>query len=317
MTRGFVRRRLIGLGLIAAGVLLIVLAYRPEMPPGVRLAIAGAFAAGVFGGLSFLFAGRRGLVCGAVGGVGVAMMYANRALAQPLGGLVAVAGLLIAIGSPMAFDAPERLRAIFAGRKRGGGGKRRPISVASRGQAARSEETSPLLLRRGLWIYQYLREDDRIFVARVLSITDENSEKPLLRSGADYVPGKGSRILKVSEILDVQRRMEPDGGGEYIRIRRRDGGYMPWCELVSGQGAEADAQLARVFKGIPVEWKAGRPPESAFSQGTERRCTGGGRARRRSAGMSGCAGLCWRPASSASFCGCLWSLITGCSARRI
>ena len=38
---------------------------------------------------------------------------------------------------------------------------------------------------------------------------------------------------------------------------------MPWCELVSGDGAKADAQLARVFAGIPVEWKAWTPPKRA------------------------------------------------------
>ena len=51
--------------------------------------------------------------------------------------------------------------------------------------------------------------------------------------------------------------------GEYVRIRRRSGRPMPWCELVSGDGAKVDAQLARVFAGIPVEWKTRKTPKRA------------------------------------------------------
>ena len=123
------------------------------------------------------------------------------------------------------------------------------------------EEVGELLLRSGLWISQYLREGDQIYVARVMAITDESSAKPLLKSAADYAPAKGNTILNVADIADVQRRMGTDG--EYVRIRRHSGRPMPWCELVSGDGAKADAQLAKVFAGIPVEWKAGKTSKKA------------------------------------------------------
>lgn len=261
MTRGFVRRLLAGLGLIVAGALLVALVYRPEMPPGARLAVAGAFAACIFGGLAIILAGWTGLACGVCCGVGIAMTYANQALEQPLSGLVTVAGLLILISAPMATGVPGRIRARFFKREK------EPIRTpAQKPKATRpEEEIDALLLRSGLWIYQYLREGDRIYAARVLSIMDANSEKPLLTSAADYVPAKGSFVLDVADLAGVQRRMGTDG--EYVRIRRRGGGSMPWCELVSGQGAEADAQLARVFAGIPVEWKAGKPPKRASAAG--------------------------------------------------
>lgn len=270
MTRGFVRRLLAGIGLIAAGVLLLVLAYRPEMAPGVRLLQAGVFAACAFGGLAVLLIGWRGLIYGVCSGAGLAMMYANRALRQPLGGLLTIAGLLVAIGSPMVIAVPGRLRAFFVGRKTGRRGERNTAHGASHKQiklrtAHMEEEPDALLLRNGLWISQYLREGDRIYIARVVAITDAKSERPLLRSAADYVPAKGSFILDVADIADVQRRWGADG--EYIRIRRRDGRSMPWCELVSGDGAEADAQLAKVFAGIPVEWKAGKPQKRAADAG--------------------------------------------------
>ena len=57
MTRGFVRRLLAGLGVMAAGVLLLVFVYRPEMLPGVRMLLAGVFAACVFGGLFGILSG--------------------------------------------------------------------------------------------------------------------------------------------------------------------------------------------------------------------------------------------------------------------
>lgn len=261
MTRGFVRRLLAGLGLIAAGALLIVLVYRPEMPPGARLAVAGAFAACAFGGLAVIFAGWTGLACGVCSGVGIAMLQANQALEQPLSGFVTVAGLLILISAPMATGVLGRIRARFLEREKG-----HIRTPARKPKAARpGKEGRALLLRSGLWIYQYLREGDRIYVARVVSITDANSEKPLLTSAADYAPAKGSFVLDVADLAGVQRRMGTDG--EYVRIRRRSGGSMPWCELVSGQGAEADAQLVRVFAGIPVEWKAGKPPKRASAAG--------------------------------------------------
>ncbi len=261
MTRRFIWRLLAGLALIAVGVLILVFAYRPEMPPGVRLLFAGGFAVCAFGGLATVFAGWRGLACGACCGVGIAMMYANQALEQPLSGFVTIAGLLILIASPAALEKPGKIRALFSRGK-----KRAPGRPSIRRNAARSEEEEKaLLLRSGLWIYQYLREGDRIYAARVIAITDESSEKPLLRSAADYVPAKGSFILDVDDIVGVQRRMGTDG--EYVRIRRRSGGYMPWCELLSRQGAEADAQLMRVFAGIPVEWKAGKPPKRASAAG--------------------------------------------------
>ena len=73
MTRGFVRRLLAGLGVMAAGVLLLVFVYRPEMLPGVRMLLAGVFAACVFGGLFGILSGWRGFACGACSGAGLAM----------------------------------------------------------------------------------------------------------------------------------------------------------------------------------------------------------------------------------------------------
>lgn len=259
MTRGFVRRLLAGLGVMAAGVLLLVFAYRPEMLPGVRMLLAGVFAACVFGGLFGILSGWRGFACGACSGAGLAMMYANQALKQPVGGLITIAGLLFAIGAPAVISTPGGIRALFSKWKKGVPERlRRRVKLHA---AKPKEETGELLLRSGLWISQYLREGDQIYVARVMAITDESSAKPLLKSAADYAPAKGNSILNVADIADVQRRMGTDG--EYVRIRRRNGRPMPWCELVSGDGAKADAQLAKVFAGIPVEWKAGKTPKKA------------------------------------------------------
>lgn len=259
MTRGFVRRLLAGLGVMAAGVLLLVFVYRPEMLPGVRMLLAGVFAACVFGGLFGILSGWRGFACGACSGAGLAMMYANQALKQPVGGLVTIAGLLFAIGAPAVISTPGGIRALFSKWKKGVPERlRRRVKLHA---AKPKEETGELLLRSGLWISQYLREGDQIYVARVMAITDESSAKPLLKSAADYAPAKGNSILNVADIADVQRRMGTDG--EYVRIRRHSGRPMPWCELVSGDGAKADAQLAKVFAGIPVEWKAGKTPKKA------------------------------------------------------
>lgn len=259
MTRGFVRRLLAGLGVMAAGVLLLVFVYRPEMLPGVRMLLAGVFAACVFGGLFGIFSGWRGFACGACSGAGLAMMYANQALKQPVGGLITIAGLLFAIGAPAVISTPGGIRALFSKWKKGASERsRRRVKLHA---AKPKEEVGELLLRSGLWISQYLREGDQIYVARVMAITDESSAKPLLKSAADYAPAKGNSILNVADIADVQRRMGTDG--EYVRIRRHSGRPMPWCELVSGDGAKADAQLAKVFAGIPVEWKAGKTPKKA------------------------------------------------------
>lgn len=259
MTRGFVRRLLTGLGVMAAGVLLLVFVYRPEMLPGVRMLLAGVFAACVFGGLFGILSGWRGFACGACSGAGLAMMYANQALKQPVGGLITIAGLLFAIGAPAVISTPGGIRALFSKWKKGAPERsRRRVKLHA---AKPKEEVGELLLRSGLWISQYLREGDQIYVARVMAITDENSAKPLLKSAADYAPAKGNSILNVADIADVQRRMGTDG--EYVRVRRRNGRPMPWCELVSGDGAKADAQLAKVFAGIPVEWKAGKTPKKA------------------------------------------------------
>ena len=259
MTRGFVRRLLAGLGVMAAGVLLLVLVYRPEMLPGVRMLLAGVFAACVFGGLFGILSGWRGFACGACSGAGLAMMYANQALKQPVGGLITIAGLLFAIGAPAVISTPGGIRALFSKWKKGASERsRRRVKLHA---AKPKEEVGELLLRSGLWISQYLREGDQIYVARVMAITDESSAKPLLKSAADYTPAKGNSILNVADIADVQRRMGTDG--EYVRIRRHSGRPMPWCELVSGDGAKADAQLAKVFAGIPVEWKAGKTPKKA------------------------------------------------------
>lgn len=259
MTRGFVRRLLAGLGVMAAGVLLLVFVYRPEMPPGVRMLLAGVFAACVFGGLFGILSGWRGFACGACSGAGLAMMYANQALKQPVGGLITIAGLLFAIGAPAVISTPGGIRALFSKWKKGAPERsRRRVKLHA---AKPKEEVGELLLRSGLWISQYLREGDQIYVARVMAITDESSAKPLLKSAADYAPAKGNSILNVADIADVQRRMGTDG--EYVRIRRHSGRPMPWCELVSGDGAKADAQLAKVFAGIPVEWKAGKTPKRA------------------------------------------------------
>ena len=259
MTRGFVRRLLAGLGVMAAGVLLLVFVYRPEMLPGVRMLLAGVFAACVFGGLFGILSGWRGFACGACSGAGLAMMYANQALKQPVGGLITIAGLLFAIGAPAVISTPGGIRALFSKWKKGAPERsRRRVKLHA---AKPKEEVGELLLRSGLWISQYLREGDQIYVARVMAITDESSAKPLLKSAADYAPAKGNSILNVADIADVQRRMGTDG--EYVRIRRRNGRPMPWCELVSGDGAKADAQLAKVFAGIPVEWKAGKTPKKA------------------------------------------------------
>lgn len=259
MTRGFVRRLLAGLGVMAAGVLLLVFVYRPEMLPGVRMLLAGVFAACVFGGLFGILSGWRGFACGACSGAGLAMMYANQALKQPVGGLITIAGLLFAIGAPAVISTPGGIRALFSKWKKGAHERsRRRVKLHA---AKPKEEVGELLLRSGLWISQYLREGDQIYVARVMTITDESSAKPLLKSAADYAPAKGNTILNVADIADVQRRMGTDG--EYVRIRRHSGRPMPWCELVSGDGAKADAQLAKVFAGIPVEWKAGKTPKKA------------------------------------------------------
>ena len=259
MTRGFVRRLLAGLGVMAAGVLLLVFVYRPEMLPGVRMLLAGVFAACVFGGLFGILSGWRGFACGACSGAGLAMMYANQALKQPVGGLITIAGLLFAIGAPAVISTPGGIRALFSKWKKGAPERsRRRVKLHA---AKPKEEVGELLLRSGLWISQYLREGDQIYVARVMAITDESSAKPLLKSVADYAPAKGNSILNVADIADVQRRVGTDG--EYVRIRRRGGRPMPWCELVSGDGAKADAQLAKVFAGIPVEWKAGKTPKKA------------------------------------------------------
>ncbi len=259
MTRGFVRRLLAGLGVMAAGVLLLVFVYRPEMLPGVRMLLAGVFAACVFGGLFGILSGWRGFACGACSGAGLAMMYANQALKQPVGGLITIAGLLFAIGAPAVISTPGGIRALFSKWKKGASERsRRRVKLHA---AKPKEEVGELLLRSGLWISQYLREGDQIYVARVMAITDESSAKPLLKSAADYAPAKGNSILNVADIADVQRRMGTDG--EYVRIRRHSGRPMPWCELVSGDGAKADAQLAKVFAGIPVEWKAGKTPKRA------------------------------------------------------
>ena len=259
MTRGFVRRLLAGLGVMAAGVLLLVFVYRPEMLPGVRMLLAGVFAACVFGGLFGILSGWRGFACGACSGAGLAMMYANQALKQPVGGLITIAGLLFAIGAPAVISTPGGIRALFSKwKKRASERSRRRVKLHA---AKPKEEVGELLLRSGLWISQYLREGDQIYVARVMAITDESSAKPLLKSAADYAPAKGNSILNVADIADVQRRMGTDG--EYVRIRRHSGRPMPWCELVSGDGAKADAQLAKVFAGIPVEWKAGKTPKRA------------------------------------------------------
>ena len=259
MTRGFVRRLLAGLGVMAAGVLLPVFVYRPEMLPGVRMLLAGVFAACVFGGLFGILSGWRGFACGACSGAGLAMMYANQALKQPVGGLITIAGLLFAIGAPAVISTPGGIRALFSKWKKGASERsRRRVKLHA---AKPKEEVGELLLRSGLWISQYLREGDQIYVARVMAITDESSAKPLLKSAADYAPAKGNSILNVADIADVQRRMGTDG--EYVRIRRHSGRPMPWCELVSGDGAKADAQLAKVFAGIPVEWKAGKTPKKA------------------------------------------------------
>lgn len=254
MTRGFVRRLLAGLGVMAAGVLLLVFVYRPEMLPGVRMLLAGVFAACVFGGLFGILSGWRGFACGACSGAGLAMMYANQALKQSVGGLITIAGLLFAIGAPAVISTPGGIRALFSKWKKG-------VPERSRRRVKPQEEVGELLLRSGLWISQYLREGDQIYVARVMAITDESSAKPLLKSAADYAPAKGNSILNVADIADVQRRMGTDG--EYVRVRRRNGRPMPWCELISGNGAKADAQLAKVFAGIPVEWKAGKTPKKA------------------------------------------------------
>ena len=259
MTRGFVRRLLAGLGVMAAGVLLLVFVYRPEMLPGVRMLLAGVFAACVFGGLFGILSGWRGFACGACSGAGLAMMYANQALKQPVGGLITIAGLLFAIGAPAVISTPGGIRALFSKWKKGA--SERPRKRVKLRAAKSKEEVGELLLRSGLWISQYLREGDQIYVARVMAITDESSAKPLLKSAADYAPAKGNSILNVADIADVQRRMGTDG--EYVRIRRHSGRPMPWCELVSGDGAKADAQLAKVFAGIPVEWKAGKTPKKA------------------------------------------------------
>ena len=259
MTRGFVRRLLAGLGVMAAGVLLLVFVYRPEMLPGVRMLLAGVFAACVFGGLFGILSGWRGFACGACSGAGLAMMYANQALKQPVGGLITIAGLLFAIGAPAVISTPGGIRALFSKWKKGA--SERPRRRVKLHAAKPKEEVGELLLRSGLWISQYLREGDQIYVARVMAITDESSAKPLLKSAADYAPAKGNSILNVADIADVQRRMGTDG--EYVRIRRHSGRPMPWCELVSGDGAKADAQLAKVFAGIPVEWKAGKTPKKA------------------------------------------------------
>lgn len=259
MTRGFVRRLLAGLGVMAAGVLLLVFVYRPEMLPGVRMLLAGVFAACVFGGLFGILSGWRGFACGACSGAGLAMMYANQALKQPVGGLITIAGLLFAIGAPAVISTPGGIRALFSKSKKGA--SERPRKRVKLRAAKSKEEVGELLLRSGLWISQYLREGDQIYVARVMAITDESSAKPLLKSAADYAPAKGNSILNVADIADVQRRMGTDG--EYVRVRRRNGRPMPWCELVSGDGAKADAQLAKVFAGIPVEWKAGKTPKKA------------------------------------------------------
>ena len=259
MTRGFVRRLLAGLGVMAAGVLLLVFVYRPEMLPGVRMLLAGVFAACVFGGLFGILSGWRGFACGACSGAGLAMMYANQALKQPVGGLITIAGLLFAIGAPAVISTPGGIRALFSKWKKGA--SERPRRRVKLHAAKPKEEVGELLLRSGLWISQYLREGDQIYVARVMAITDESSAKPLLKSAADYAPAKGNSILNVADIADVQRRMGTDG--EYVRIRRHSGRPMPWCELVSGDGAKADAQLAKVFAGIPVEWKAGKTPKRA------------------------------------------------------
>lgn len=259
MTRGFVRRLLAGLGVMAAGVLLLVFVYRPEMLPGVRMLLAGVFAACVFGGLFGILSGWRGFACGACSGAGLAMMYANQALKQPVGGLITIAGLLFAIGAPAVISTPGGIRALFSKWKKGASERsRRRVKLHA---AKPKEEVGELLLRSGLWISQYLREGDQIYVARVMAITDESSAKPLLKSAADYAPAKGNSILNVADIADVQRRMGTDG--EYVRIRRHSGRPMPWCELVSGDGAKAEAQLAKVFAGIPVEWKAGKTPKKA------------------------------------------------------
>ena len=259
MTRGFVRRLLAGLGVMAAGVLLLVFVYRPEMLPGVRMLLAGVFAACVFGGLFGILSGWRGFACGACSGAGLAMMYANQALKQPVGGLITIAGLLFAIGAPAVISTPGGIRALFSKWKKGASERsRRRVKLHA---AKPKEEVGELLLRSGLWISQYLREGDQIYVARVMAITDESSAKPLLKSAADYAPAKGNSILNVADIADVQRRMGTDG--EYVRVRRRNGRPMPWCELVSGDGAKADAQLAKEFAGIPVEWKAGKTPKKA------------------------------------------------------
>ena len=259
MTRGFVRRLLAGLGVMAAGVLLLVFVYRPEMLPGVRMLLAGVFAACVFGGLFGILSGWRGFACGACSGAGLAMMYANQALKQPVGGLITIAGLLFAIGAPAVISTPGGIRALFSKWKKGV--SERPRRRVKLHAAKPKEEVGELLLRSGLWISQYLREGDQIYVARVMAITDESSAKPLLKSAADYAPAKGNSILNVADIADVQRRMGTDG--EYVRIRRHSGRPMPWCELVSGDGAKADAQLAKVFAGIPVEWKAGKTSKKA------------------------------------------------------
>lgn len=259
MTRGFVRRLLAGLGVMATGVLLLVFVYRPEMLPGVRMLLAGVFAACVFGGLFGILSGWRGFACGACSGAGLAMMYANQALKQPVGGLITIAGLLFAIGAPAVISTPGGIRALFSKWKKGASERsRRRVKLHA---AKPKEEVGELLLRSGLWISQYLREGDQIYVARVMAITDESSAKPLLKSAADYAPAKGNSILNVADIADVQRRMGTDG--EYVRVRRHSGRPMPWCELVSGDGAKADAQLAKVFAGIPVEWKAGKTPKKA------------------------------------------------------
>ncbi len=259
MTRGFVRRLLAGLGVMAAGVLLLVFVYRPEMLPGVRMLLAGVFAACVFGGLFGILSGWRGFACGACSGAGLAMMYANQALKQPVGGLITIAGLLFAIGAPAVISTPGGIRALFSKWRKGA--HERPRRRVKLHAAKPKEEVGELLLRSGLWISQYLREGDQIYVARVMAITDESSAKPLLKSAADYAPAKGNSILNVADIADVQRRMGTDG--EYVRVRRHSGRPMPWCELVSGDGAKADAQLAKVFAGIPVEWKAGKTPKKA------------------------------------------------------
>ena len=249
MTRKFAVRILAGALLITASVLMITLVYKPEMAPLARILVAGAFASLAFGGLAAIFGGWRGFLYGACIGTGLAALEGlDQVLKQPLSGIVTIAILALMVFAPTLI--------MRLGRHANPGAN---DEAPEETEPPSSEETDALLLRYGLWVYQYLRDDEKIYIARIMSLSDPDNRHPILRSSGDYTSARGNSILRVSNLSGIQRHKRVDA--VYIRLRRRDKGFTPWYEVMSENISEADFQIAKVFAGIPMEWKADEAPK--------------------------------------------------------